>query len=104
MTGARVFVEFLSSLGVSCAAGSIHLSSHCQASFEGLFGVNGTGSGEDGVTRLRRGDAMLEYDGLRGNGVPNVGVYCGIWGGGGGVAEIGGGLWYCRTFWLVSVN
>jgi hypothetical protein len=25
-------------------------------------------------------------------------VHCGIWGGGGGIAEIGGGLWYCRTF------
>jgi hypothetical protein len=40
---------------------------------------------------------MLEYDGLKENGAPNIGVYCGIWGGGSGVAEIGGGLWYCRT-------
>jgi hypothetical protein len=46
---------------------------------------------------------MLEYDGLRENGAPIVGVYCGIWGGGSGIVEIGGRLWYCWTF-LAGLN
>jgi hypothetical protein len=32
---------------------------------------------------------MLEYDGLKENGGPNVGVYCGIWGGRCRIAGIG---------------
>jgi hypothetical protein len=62
MTGAQVLVEFQAHWGYlpqPAPLVCIRLSSHSQASFEGLFGV---GSGEDDVTRL---DAMFEYDGLR---------------------------------------
>jgi hypothetical protein len=69
-----------------------------QGSFERRFGVDDTDSDDNAVTR--RGSAGLEFDGLRENGDPNVGVYCGIRGGGSGTAGIAGGLdhlWYCRT-------